>query len=145
MRGWPSVFGSLSFPGLWILPTEVLFDVADADLDWPTPGVPGRNLGAGVGEVAGDEEVVSLDAVGVADYDEANQAGLLYLTPEDITDVDESVDGGAAMVDSDGFPLVGAGLRGNLGRGGKPAASDTWPTAFPGGGWGGFAVGGVPA
>ena len=100
------------------MPTEVLFDVAEADLDWPTPGVAGRNLGAAVGEVGGNEEVVSLDAVGVADYDEANQAGLVYLVPEDITDVDESLDGGAAMVDGDGFPLVGAGLRGKLGRGG---------------------------
>ena len=111
-------FWSLSFPGLWVLSAEVLFDVAKSDLDGPTPGVAGRYLGAGVGEVAGDEEVVSFDAVGVADDDEADQAGLLDGVPEHVTDVDESVDVGAALVDGDVLPLVGAGPRGKLGRGG---------------------------
>ena len=93
---------------------EVLFDVAKSDLDGPTPGVAGRNLGAAVGQVGGNEEVVSFDAVRVADYDEANQAGLLYVVPEDIADYDESLDGCAALVDGDALPLVGAGPRGKL-------------------------------
>jgi hypothetical protein len=100
------------------LPTEVLFDVAEADLDRPTPGVAGRSLGAAVGQVGGNEEVVSFDAVGVADYDEANQAGLLYVVPEDIADVGESLGGCAAMLDGDAHPVVGSGFGAELGRSG---------------------------
>ena len=99
---------------MWVLTAEVLFDVAKSDLDGPTPGVAGRYLGAGVGEVAGDEEVVAFDAVRVADDDEADQAGLLDGVPEHVTDVDESVDVGAALVDGDVLPLVGSGPRGKL-------------------------------
>ena len=83
---------------MWVLSAEVLFDVAKSDVDGPTPGVAGRYLGAGVGEVAGDEEVVAFDAVRVADDDEADQAGLLDGVLEHVTDVDESVDVGAALV-----------------------------------------------
>jgi hypothetical protein len=54
-------FEALAFPGLGVLVAEVLFDVAAADLDRPTAGVAGCDVGAAGGEVRGDEEVVGFD------------------------------------------------------------------------------------
>src|ERR1035437_8933625 len=66
-------FGSLAFPGLRVLAAEVLFDVAEADLDGPATGVAGGGLGAGGGQVGGDEEVVGFGSAGVAHDGESNR------------------------------------------------------------------------
>src|SRR5665647_3915231 len=48
-------FGSAAFPGLGGLAAEVLFDVAEADLDGPAGGVAGGDLVAGGVQVGGEE------------------------------------------------------------------------------------------
>ena len=54
--------------------------------------------------------VVGLDPGWVADDDQAQQVPLVHRVPEDVPDVDESLHGGAALVDVDLVPVPAAGL-----------------------------------
>src|SRR5665811_1267594 len=111
-------FGSLAFPGLRVLAAEVLFVVAEADLDGPATGVAGGGLGAGGGQVGGDEEVVGFGSVGVAHGGESNRLLGAGAVPEHVAGVHELVDGAAAHVHGHLAPVTGAGLGGELGWGG---------------------------
>ena len=68
-------FGSLAFPGLRVLTPEVLFGVAEGDLDAPPAGVARRERGASGGQVGAEEKVLGFDPVRVADDDEPDQGG----------------------------------------------------------------------
>src|SRR5664279_2746678 len=92
-------FGSSAFPGLWVLAAKILFHVAVANLDRPAAGVAGGGLGAGGGQVGGEEVVVVLDPVGVADDDQADQTLLVDPVPEHVADVDLAGDLFATLAD----------------------------------------------
>ena len=96
--------GPLAFPRLGVLPAEVLFDVAEADLDPPAGGVPGDDSGGGGGRVGGEEVVIGLDAVGIAHDHQGDQVGLVDPVPEHVADVDQPGDGRAAHVGLDPAP-----------------------------------------
>lgn len=75
-------------------------------------------MGAGGGQVGGDEEVVGLDTVGVTDGDQADRVVLVDVVPQDVTDQDQPLDSSATDVDLDVVPVVGWGRVGEFGWGG---------------------------
>src|SRR5664279_274489 len=138
-------FGSSAFPGLWVLAAKILFHVAVANLDRPAAGVAGGGLGAGGGQVGGEEVVVVLDPVGVADDDQADQTLLVDPVPEHVADVDQAGDLLATLVDLDFGPVAFAGLGGQLGWFRELGSSGSGPAAFAGVRWGGLVQAAVAA
>jgi len=60
-RGACSGFGD---PALWIFEAQKLLDVAEADLQGPTPGKEFQDLRGGEGEIQGEEAIVAAPAAG---------------------------------------------------------------------------------
>ena len=119
-------FRIAAFPGLLVLPAEVLFDVAEA----PRSPTGRRSETRPAHRVGGDEDVVGFNSLGVWTMTR-RISSLVDPVTEHLADVDQPLRGPAAHIDGDFLPVPVPGLFGQPRQGGYPLPSRAGTAAFP--------------